>query len=64
MIEVQNEEAMSVGVVTDESNGGSSRATSRPFVRGVDADRDAVIICCRVAISVGDGLIYVSGDTN
>ena len=38
MVEVQYEKTMSVGIVADESDGGSTRSTPWPFVRGIDVD--------------------------
>jgi len=44
---------MGIRVVTDESDGWSSRPSARPFVRCINADRNTVVVGSRVAICCG-----------
>lgn len=53
MGKVKDEQAVSVGVVTDKPNTRSSRSASRPSIRGVNAHFDTIRARCSKAILQG-----------
>jgi hypothetical protein len=61
VVQIQDEETVSVCVVTDNPHGWSSWSSVWPFVRCIDTDRDTVVVGGRVAIRGGHCFIHVSG---
>jgi hypothetical protein len=53
VVQIQDEETVSICVVTDDSDSWSSWSSVRPFVRCVDTDCNTVIVGGRVAIHGG-----------
>jgi hypothetical protein len=53
VVQIQDEEAVGICVVTNKSDSWSAWSSARPFVRCIDADRDAVVVGSRVAVGRG-----------
>lgn len=62
--QIQDEEAVSVCVITDKPDRWSPWSTIRPYIRCVHTDRDAVVVRSRIAISYGNGFVDISEDVS
>lgn len=62
--QIQDEEAVSVCVITDKPNGWPPWSTIRPYVRCVHTDGNTVLVRSRVAICNRNGFVHVSEDVS